>query len=117
MGLKSERREEAGPWRREVSGERERDLRAGREGREEVSLRERDSEPGCVAGLGLVCGRGVSLIDRRVGSHLAGDVGEVEAAGGSTAPGGSAADVSCLLVVLAGLSGPGRFLGAGLARL
>jgi hypothetical protein len=87
MGLKSERREEAGPRRREVSGERERDLRAGREGREEVLLRERDSGPGCVAGMVLVCGRGDSLIGRRVGSHLAGDVGEVGAAGGSTVPG------------------------------
>ena len=87
MGLKSERREEAGPWRREVSGEREREARAEREEREEVSLRERDSGPGCVASVVLASGRVGSLIGRRVGSHLAGDVGEVGAAGGSTVPG------------------------------
>jgi hypothetical protein len=87
MGLKAERREEAGPRRREVVGERERETRAEREEREEVSLRERDSGPGCVASVVLASGRVGSLIGRRVGSHLAGDVEELRAAEGSIVPG------------------------------
>ena len=87
MGLKAERREEAGPRRREVVGEREREMRAEREGREEETLRERGTGPGCVASVVLAGGRVGLLQGRRVGSHLAGDVEGLRAAEGSTVPG------------------------------
>ena len=62
-------------------------MRAEREGCEEESLRERGAGSGCLARVVLAGGRIGLLRERRVGCHLAGDVGELRAAEGSIVPG------------------------------